>query len=100
MPFYLLWLIYFHLTAENGKFSGLYFSLTFFGWFAYTFLMQFYTVEIASILYNYWMQLIEQDLILKETERIENEGDILKEIEVPEEEFTNSDDAFIDEWIF
>ena len=59
MPIYLLWHIFYHITAEYDAHTNVYIYVTFIIWLAFTFSTSYYTRIIIPPIYNYWMLLVE-----------------------------------------
>ena len=104
MPIYLLWLVFYYMTALDGEISTAFFIITFIWWSAIAIVERLYLTEILTAIYNYWMQLVEQDLKSELIERAQQEtngGDTTDSFTSPEDGTNDGDDDdILDIWIF
>lgn len=54
-PTYIIWMMIMHVTDRNDEFGAAQFWASFVSWLSYMILMIFYSENVISSLYNYYM---------------------------------------------
>lgn len=100
VPIYLLWVMYFHLSSNDGVYPFTYVIATIVAWLIYGVLMRYYSINILTSINNYALIPVGDRLIVVWEER---RSEAMK---TEEEDETNSfdsgekNDGVLDEWIF
>jgi len=64
-PTYIVWMMIMHVTDRNDEFSAGQFWASFVSWLSYMILMIFYSENVISSLYNYYMIPVVEEIRLK-----------------------------------
>ena len=89
VPIYMIFTIGFYLSSSRHTFT--YLISTLLGWLFYLFAVRYYTHEILSSLYNYWMEAVLENLEeFRRNKQSQDKDETQPEIE--EEDETNSFD--------
>ena len=102
-PTYIIWMMIMHVTDRNDEFSAGQFWATFVSWLSYMILMIFYSENVISSLYNYYMIPVVEEIRLKWeqkalSEKAESESSPKSDKHIPDGD--EEIDEILDSWIF